>query len=608
MQSLYSNNYETLLVTLDQIRKEAPSEYKRYYPLDTDTQGLDGARSKALIHLYLKVKFGLLSFLDRENLITDESGDGGVDAYFIDQEASTVYYIQSKFRTSEKNFTNKNIELDEILKMDVDRFVKGYLEDENGSPYNKKILSMIQKIKNLNGLPKYSHKIIILANLSNSITNTQLKKLTGGFEVDVLNHKKMYLDLVFHAIQGTFYNPKELVVKISLSNTSMSSSRIRYKVSTKVFDCEIQVLFVPTLEIAKTLYKYRNSILKYNLRSYLELANNKVNRDIANSIIDLNTNEFALYNNGITMLSSDTVYNEQSFEQYTGQLLITHPQIINGGQTAYTLNRVYEECLIGKVDLKVFDGKEVLLKVIKLPVDLFEDEKFRELIETIANATNFQTKIEDADRRANDIVQINLQEKIFSEYGYFYERKKGEFADGVKYHYINRSQIIDRETLIRLSRCCDGEIAEARRSSRNQLFQEHLIQKTLDVSKYQRYMYAYNCWKILEAMEKGYTKDKNNKYGIAIYGNALRYGKYAVVGACLLSNSNNEDAARVLNSVLASWMKFEEYIIALPHNNDYFRSYSDPETGIRKQELNFDNYYKGKTLNNDLPKFFVIKN
>jgi len=479
------NKYEILVNTLDQIRKEAPSEYKSYYPLEGNSHGIDAARSKALIHLFLKVKFGILDFKEREEHITEGTQDGGIDAYYIDDEFKQVFYIQSKFRTNEKNFSEKEIVLSELLNMDLDRIAKGEVEDAKGIPYNSKILKMIDQLKRKPDRGIWKHNVVIVANLNKSISDEQIMKLTGGFAATIYNHEKVYEDLLFHCIQGTYYNPKELVLALNLSNTSTSSSRIKYKVQTRVFECEIQVLFIPTFEIAKALYKYKNSILRYNLRSYLELANNNVNRDIAKSIKDLNCNEFALYNNGITMLSTDTVYSEQTFEKYAGQLLIKQPQIINGGQTAFTLSRLYEDCLNAKEDMSIFEGKEVLLKVIKLPSTTVDQPEIRELMEAISKATNYQTAIEDADRRANDLIQIQLQENIYRDFGYFYERKRGEFADGIRYHYLHRSQLIDRETFIRLSKCCDLEPSEARRSSKSQLFQPQNFSKTLnDISRY----------------------------------------------------------------------------------------------------------------------------
>ena len=89
--------------------------------LDTEVEKLNQARSRAFIHLFLKVRFGLLDFLERERVVTDEFNDGGIDAYFIETDTKKVYFIQSKFRTVQDNFIEKEITLDEILRMDVDR-------------------------------------------------------------------------------------------------------------------------------------------------------------------------------------------------------------------------------------------------------------------------------------------------------------------------------------------------------------------------------------------------------------------------------------------------------------------------------------------------------
>jgi hypothetical protein len=129
---LQMSKYITLLNILDQLRAEAPREFKSYYPVSTDKQGLDHARGKAFIHLFLKVRYGLLEFGEREFFVTDDPDDGGIDAYYIDEETKTIFLIQSKFRTNEKNFEEKHIEIREILKMDADRIADGKVEDEDG--------------------------------------------------------------------------------------------------------------------------------------------------------------------------------------------------------------------------------------------------------------------------------------------------------------------------------------------------------------------------------------------------------------------------------------------------------------------------------------------
>ncbi|NJN92252.1 MAG: hypothetical protein HC878_19060 [Leptolyngbyaceae cyanobacterium SL_5_14] len=118
---LNMSKYETLTKILDQLRKEAPSKIGRYYPATENAETLNQLRARTFIHLFLKVKFGLTDFQQRENFITDDTQDGGVDAYYINQENKRIYFIQSKFRTTEANFNSKEILLSELLQMDIDR-------------------------------------------------------------------------------------------------------------------------------------------------------------------------------------------------------------------------------------------------------------------------------------------------------------------------------------------------------------------------------------------------------------------------------------------------------------------------------------------------------
>ena len=254
------NKYAILINVLDKLREEAPETFKKYYPKEEEIDKLNQAKSRAYIHLFLKVKFGLLDFLERENFITDKSDDGGIDAYFIDREAKTIYYIQSKFRTTKDNFETKNITLEEILSMDIARITDGEQTHENGTRYNAKILQLIREISAIGDIGRYKHQTIILANLKETITTSQLKKLTGGFSGDVYNFQKCYDELLFPLISGTFYNVSELFISLNLSQKT--SDEISYTVTTEQGECEITVVFVPIIEIAKIMYKYKNSILK----------------------------------------------------------------------------------------------------------------------------------------------------------------------------------------------------------------------------------------------------------------------------------------------------------------------------------------------------------
>lgn len=606
------SKYQTLVTILDELRKEAPIQYKKYYPLDTDIEKTNHARSLTFIHLFLKVKFGLLKFQEREDYITDDTDDGGVDGYYIDYENEHLYFIQSKFRNNGDNFENLNIELDEILKMELDRIIKGETEGLNGRKYNAKIQNLISSISEISNKPKWEEKVIILANVKDKHYD-KITQLTQ-FPTEIFNFERVYDQLVFPVVSGTFFQQSELKITINV-NPNTKNNIIDYDVETKIKECNIRVLFVPTIEIAKILYKYKNSILKFNPRSYLDLAGGSVNKKIHDSITQIATNEFALYNNGITMLSDKTYYSDRTGRKREAEIIVTNPQIINGGQTAFTLSRIYDDQLIGDGNLEVFSNKEVLLKIITFedyPEIIISPESKLNLIEAISKATNDQTEVTDADRTSNEKIQIEIQENIFKKFGYFYERKRGEFGDGIRSKYIDRSKLIDRETFVRMSYAINGYPGQARRVGSKFLFRKENFTNTLpDPKNLDKYFFGYKSLEFLNEVQKSFERDSNNRFGQAQYGNALRYGKIAVITVISNHYFTNPDLGDFNSSViesskavLESWREFEDYIQNVPRNKNYFIRYKDPATNVETLELNYDNYYKSNPIIIDLNNFF----
>ena len=447
--------YEMLVCILDRIRAEASgTKFEVLYAYNsTDTGRVWQARSRAYIHLYLKVMFGITDFQDRETRITDGSGDGGIDGYFVDEKSYNIILIQSKFRLTEENFEKKPIELKEILSMQIKRILGGESVDENGVKYNGKILGLQRQLSKLPSSGRYQHRVVIIANVA-EFSDQMLMRLTDGFKAEIVNFQESYNQLLFPVLSGTLFKATEINIPCDLSRKSVGS-KISYPVRVANTECEIKVVFVPTLEIAKMMSLYKNSILHYNPRSYLEFEGERVNTAIRDTLALSKDNEFALYNNGITIICDGSGINDWSGVKDQASLHLVNPQIINGGQTAYTLSRVFdgaEEAIRNDI----FAGKEVLVKVITLPKSggvLGEVDRIS-LIEKISFATNSQNTITMADRTSNNALHYKIQSALFDRYGLLYERKKGEFSDGLRSGYIILSDIVNKKRVSpRVSGC-----------------------------------------------------------------------------------------------------------------------------------------------------------
>jgi hypothetical protein len=485
------SKYLTLVNIIDKIREEAANSSLRdiYLPDESKGEAINQSRARAFIHLYLKANFGLLDFAEREALITDGRSDGGIDGYYIQRETRTIFFIQSKYRVTETNFESKLISANELLVMDVNRILDGERTNERGTPYNLAILDMQKTISEIDDIGRYKYKIVILANAPD-LTPTKLRQLTGGLPTEVFNFERAYSELVFPIISGTYLRAADHQIALDLSKKN-AGTKISYEVSTTHHNCEITVLFVPTVEIAQMMHKYKNSILEFNPRSYLEFQGHVVNDAIRNTILNNQSNEFALFNNGITFLSDETNINEKIGQRNKAQLVLKNPQMINGGQTAYTLSRVLED----SADETPFGGKEVLVKIITLTeredVKATPEQKL-ELIEKISTASNQQTPVINADKNSNDQDHVIIQKCLFDRYGILYERKRGEFADGLHQGYITTDLIVERNLFFRLYYAVCGDFSKAVQK-RLFLNVEHPLKTIEDLETLDSVYYAFLC-------------------------------------------------------------------------------------------------------------------
>ena len=218
------------------------------------------------------------------------------------------------------------------------------------------------------------------------------------------------------------------------------------------------------------------------------------------------------------------------------------------------------------------------------------------LIEAISKASNSQTKIEESDRRSNDPVQLRLQEEFFETYGLYYERKRGEFSDGLHDGYLPSDLVVNRERLVRVALACDYRVNQAR-SSVSKFFKGSALTLLLKIRDAGKYAYGYEVFTLLDKRRKQRPKVKGDRYHTRSYGQALRYGQYAVVAVCANKGpSKGKTESHALESVLLQWMKFEAWAESLVSNKSY------------KSGASFDyvNYYKGSTINADLQHYAFL--
>jgi hypothetical protein len=572
--------HKLLNSTLDNISESAPAELSIYHPDPENTDAQIHKYSRAQIHLFLRVRFCLLDFNLVESQITDGTGDGGLDAYHIDEEKKVIYLIQSKYKTTPDGYLNSDVDWREFFKMELDRIVRGEAGSISGSQYSGKIQTFQQKIRNITDIARWNYILIYLGNVPSAITKENLLSISGGVcqDAEVLHGNDLYNYVLIPYLKRDFYNKEDFSFEIYI-NQERTANRIGYSVDLADGEsAEVQLCFVPTIEIARMMSQYRNSILQYNPRCYVGIRNTGVNADIKDSVSNTDHNEFSLLNNGITIICNEINYNDNTAQRGRASITVSNPQIVNGGQTAFTLAHLYEN----NTDRSIFDNKEVLTKFIII-IGNRDD-----MIEKISDATNNQNPIKPRDKASNDPEMIRLQSELFDQFGVLLERKQGEFFDSIKENLIDKKSVLDSVLLMRLLLVYRGSIARARSASEGILFKDYSFDG-IEVGEIHKLIQIYN--KVSNLEQQG-ERDGNRRYQIGIWGNGLKYGQLAITYAIYQLSISNPDIDVCLSLVQSRWSDFETTIANHEHNQNYFSDGFD-----------YANYYKGSTIDQDLSDY-----
>lgn len=193
-------------------------------------------------------------------------------------------------------------------------------------------------------------------------------------------------------------------------------------------------------------------------------------------------------------------------------------------------------------------------------------------------------------------MQLSLQAHFFDEFGLFYERKKGEFSDGLSSGYIDPRLLIDRVKLVRVALAADNKPHLAR-SSVKKYFAPGALPSLFKVSHVAAYAYGYEVLQLVEAARKAKPATRGDRFNTFLYGQGLRLGQYALVAACTTQGfAAGETPKEALQKVLAQWMKFESWAEKRGENKGYKVNGAFEHT----------NYYKGPTVGQDLSEYAFV--
>ncbi|WP_052762051.1 AIPR family protein [Jiangella alkaliphila] len=152
----------------------------------------------------------------------------------------------------------------------------------------------------------------------------------------------------------------------------------------------------------------RRYIFDWNVRDYQ--GDVEVNREIGDSIKDVDSPEFWWLNNGITVVCSSASTVSKTY-------ILDNVQVVNGLQTSYT---IFNELSAVEETHAALD-RAVLVRILVTGDDLATRDR-------VIRATNRQTSVPAASLRATDDIQRDI-EAYFLGHGWFYDRRKNYYRN-----------------------------------------------------------------------------------------------------------------------------------------------------------------------------------
>ena len=159
-----------------------------------------------------------------------------------------------------------------------------------------------------------------------------------------------------------------------------------------------------------------------NIRSALpedEAVNRSIHQAIRRIVLDSKQDPkvFAFNHNGVTLFAEALCSGE-------GQFKITEPRLLNGAQTVTTLSRF----LKANEGNKILTERRDVLQQIHVMCRIVTDAA-PEFVTSVTINNNRQNPVDPWSLHANDMIQLEIQDKFRDDLGIYYERQEKAFEN-----------------------------------------------------------------------------------------------------------------------------------------------------------------------------------
>ena len=365
--------------------------------------------------------FALLYLMKKFNLTLEEAASqvcfGGnecaIDAFYHDKATRNLYLFQ--FKWSENHLLFKD-SFEKLVLIGIERIFGHSMWRETQNQLLIQLMSCISENKSVidrilihfvyNGDPIKAEQSKVLDLLRE---NLESKKyiIDGYFGRQV--------DMIFQVVSNKktlghpFLKKQSAVYPVAFDRSLKVASR----------NNELIVTFVSLEDLYKMYSELGEKFFEKNIRCGLNdgrMTSHEIKMSL-NRILagEEPTEHFTFYHNGVTLTAQELEFDSQSVR-------MTEPRLLNGVQTVKTIKEFVDRNKKRGIKLRKFlRNVNVMARIVRS-----RDEEFLKRV-TINN--NRQNPIMPWNLRANDLIQLHLEERFRDELHIFYERRENSLRN-----------------------------------------------------------------------------------------------------------------------------------------------------------------------------------
>lgn len=355
-------------------------------------ENVDKRISKAFTLLCIKTNLDIEDEEEAKGYIFDGGGDFGLDGIFVSDVQNGEFKIkifQTKYRRLKKDDGtfydgNAHFPANSVQKMVL--VVKSIFDSSAKIPAREDVVDKIEEIRSIvrDGCMPSVEVIFCINGLG--LNDEGIAHWDNNFkDIDTIS----VMTITHEDIVKKSTNIKEINDSIQFSGAVLQYNDFAYK---RVFMGRVNIR-----KLFELFEKYGDRLLEKNVRKFLG-GKNTVNKQIRDTIISKDNENFFFLNNGITIVTKNV---KAYLTTDTPIIKMDSINIINGGQTCKTIQET-----LSKNDVDV-SKCYVLVRIYEL-----DDDDKSYLLDKITLATNSQSVVNLKDLKSNDKIQKQLVESI----------------------------------------------------------------------------------------------------------------------------------------------------------------------------------------------------